>query len=147
VRTVIYSSLILSYSHRAHDTDLQNGSIQFGRTAGNDDETRSDGDEVNMFGNESTPGDSGDDGRRDDDDLDSPGSDGHVLNPADDHKRYHGYKGAQGDGGGGAGDGGGGPTSMDGKWESPLHRTRVKLRLKPNTADTYSVAIGYTFKV
>ncbi|KAJ6522673.1 hypothetical protein DFH09DRAFT_1191306 [Mycena vulgaris] len=35
---------------------------------------------------------------------------------------------------------------MDGKWESPLHRTRVKLRIKLNTAQTYAVTIGYTFK-
>jgi hypothetical protein len=35
---------------------------------------------------------------------------------------------------------------MDGKWESQLHTTRVKLRLKLNTAHTYAVAIAYDFK-
>ncbi|KAJ6521456.1 hypothetical protein DFH09DRAFT_1331180 [Mycena vulgaris] len=47
----------------------------------------------------------------------------------------------------GGGDGsGGGPSSIDDDWESPLHRTRVKLRLKPNNADTYVITIGYTLK-
>ncbi|KAJ7795847.1 hypothetical protein B0H13DRAFT_745578 [Mycena leptocephala] len=35
---------------------------------------------------------------------------------------------------------------MDAKWESQLHRTRVKLRLKLNTAHTYTVTVGYNFK-
>ncbi|KAJ7789280.1 hypothetical protein B0H13DRAFT_1936454 [Mycena leptocephala] len=35
---------------------------------------------------------------------------------------------------------------VDDKWDSPLHRTRVKLHLKISKARTYSVAIGHTFK-
>jgi hypothetical protein len=35
---------------------------------------------------------------------------------------------------------------IDDKWESPLHGTRAKLGLKINTAQTYTVNIGYTFK-
>jgi hypothetical protein len=50
-----------------------------------------------------------------------------------------------GDGGGGGDDGG--PTMVDGKWASPLHRTRVELSLKLNAGHTYAVNIGYTFKV
>jgi hypothetical protein len=51
-----------------------------------------------------------------------------------------------GDDGGGGGDDGG-PTMVDGKWASPLHRTRVELSLKLNAGHTYAVNIGYTFKV
>ncbi|KAJ7312227.1 hypothetical protein DFH08DRAFT_897150 [Mycena albidolilacea] len=35
---------------------------------------------------------------------------------------------------------------VDDKWESPLHRTRIELRLKLNTGHTYAVNIGYSFK-
>jgi hypothetical protein len=137
--------LILRSSRRSRETDPQNGFIQFGRAASNDEETRSDGDdEANTFGNENTPGDSGDGGQRDDD-LNRAGSDNHGLNVVDEYKRHCGYKGGQ-EAGDGDGDGGG-PTSMDDKWESQLHRTRVKLRLKLNAFHTYAVTIGYTFKV
>ncbi|KAJ7857901.1 hypothetical protein B0H13DRAFT_1902087 [Mycena leptocephala] len=129
----------------SRETDPQNGFIQFGRAASNDEETRSDGDdEANTFGNENTPGDSGDGGQRDDD-LDRAGPDNHGLNVVDEYKRRCGYKGGQ-EAGDGDGDGGG-PTSMDDKWESQLHRTRVKLRLKLNAVHTYAVTIGYTFKL
>jgi hypothetical protein len=53
---------------------------------------------------------------------------------------------SRGDDGGGGGDDGG-PTMQDGKWASPLHRTRVELVLKLNAVHTYAVNIGYTFKV
>ncbi|KAJ7719676.1 hypothetical protein B0H16DRAFT_1605980 [Mycena metata] len=130
----------------SRETDPQNGFIQFGGAASNDEETRSDGDdEANTFGNENTPGDSGDDGGQEDD-LDRAGSDNHGLNTVDEYKRHRGYKGGQ-EAGDGDGDGdGGGPTLMDDKWESQLHRTRVKLRLKLNALHTYAVTIGYTFK-
>jgi hypothetical protein len=36
---------------------------------------------------------------------------------------------------------------MDGKWESQLHTTRVKLRLKLSNTHTYAVTIAYDFKV
>ncbi|KAJ7182423.1 hypothetical protein C8R43DRAFT_5507 [Mycena crocata] len=59
---------------------------------------------------------------------------------------YHGRP-RQGDSGGGdGGDGGGGPTGTHDKWESHLHRTRLKLRLKANSTDTYPINIGYSFK-
>ncbi|KAJ7902455.1 hypothetical protein B0H13DRAFT_2335501 [Mycena leptocephala] len=86
----------------SRETDPQNGFIQFGRAASNDEETRSDGDdEANTFGNENTPGDSGDGGQRDDD-LDRAGPDNHGLNVVDEYKRHCGYKGGQeaGDGDG-----------------------------------------------
>ncbi|KAJ7202438.1 hypothetical protein C8J57DRAFT_1735729 [Mycena rebaudengoi] len=54
--------------------------------------------------------------------------------------------GSGGGGGGGGGDDGEGPTFVDDKWESPLHGTRAKLGLKINTAQTYTVNIGYTFR-
>ncbi|KAJ7092537.1 hypothetical protein C8R43DRAFT_1049898 [Mycena crocata] len=49
-------------------------------------------------------------------------------------------------GGGDGGDGGGGPTETEDQWESQLHRTRIKLRLKVNATDTYPISIGYNFK-
>lgn len=70
----------------------------------------------------------------------------HVLNSAEEHQPLDGGpQGSGGEGGGGAGE----PTTVDGKWEGPLHSTRVKLRLKPHrdTARTYAVTIGYTYKV
>jgi hypothetical protein len=90
------------------------------------------------------PGESGDDGRGDDD-LDSAGSNGYELNTADDHEPSRSYMGSLGNDGGGDGDGGR-PTTMN-DWKSQLHRTRVKLRLKLNTGDTYAVTICSTFKV
>lgn len=98
-----------------------------------------------MDEDERGPEESEDGGRREDDNLDNVRSDWNRLNASDDHERYHGYKGAQGEGGG-DGDGGG-PTSIDGEWESQLHRTRIKLRLKLGASHTYAVTIGYTFKV
>ncbi|KAJ7855007.1 hypothetical protein B0H14DRAFT_3136436 [Mycena olivaceomarginata] len=130
----------------SRETDPQSGFVQFGRAASNNEETRSDGDdEANTSRNENTPGDSGD-GRRRDDNLNRAGSNNHGLNAVDEYKQHRGYKGGQ-KAGDGDGDGdGGGPTLMDGKWESQLHRTRVKLRLKLNDSHTYAVTIGYTFK-
>ncbi|KAJ7616171.1 STE like transcription factor-domain-containing protein [Mycena polygramma] len=95
---------------------------------------------------ESAPERSGDRGRGDDDmpANNEPGVDQLDSRP-EDEERLPRYNGAHGDGGGDDG-GGGGPSAVDGKWESPLHRTRVKLSLKPNTTHTYAVVIGYTFK-
>ncbi|KAJ6540483.1 hypothetical protein B0H19DRAFT_1077893 [Mycena capillaripes] len=85
-----------------------------------------------------------DGGRRRDDDLDNPGSTGSGLNKVDEHKRHRCDSGEHGDGGGDGG--GGGPTSVGSKWGSPLHRTRIKLRLKLTSGHAYAVTIGYTFK-
>ncbi|KAJ7253242.1 hypothetical protein C8J57DRAFT_1722591 [Mycena rebaudengoi] len=54
-----------------------------------------------------------------------------------------------GDGGGGGGGGGrGGGTDIDDKWESPLHGTCIKLRLKlkNDPEKYYFISIGYNFK-
>ncbi|KAJ6522682.1 hypothetical protein DFH09DRAFT_1097070 [Mycena vulgaris] len=147
-----------------HDT---HGSVQCNGTTDNDNGRRSDRDEANENG--SSTRNSGNNGRRADE-IDPAGSDEHGLNTADEQKPNRGNGGppggggpsgsgkpqggggppgggAQGGGDGGRGGGGAGPTAMDGKWESPLHRTRVKLRIKLNTAQTYAITIGYTFKV
>jgi hypothetical protein len=96
-----------------------------------------------MPDDERTPGETGNGGRRDNH-LGDAESNGHSLNTVVEHgpNRDGGPQGG-GDGGGGDGE----PTMVDGKWESPLHRTRVELRLKLNTTHTYAVNIGYTFKV
>ncbi|KAF7358457.1 hypothetical protein MVEN_00896200 [Mycena venus] len=49
-------------------------------------------------------------------------------------------------GGGGGGGGGGEPGMEDGKWDGPLHRTRVKLQLQLGPAHAYAVTIGCTYK-
>ncbi|KAJ7224898.1 hypothetical protein C8J57DRAFT_1390645 [Mycena rebaudengoi] len=70
---------------------------------------------------------------------------GNVLNLAEEYQLLDGgFQGPGGEGGGGGGE----PTTVDGKWEGPLHSTRVKLRLKlhRDTARTYAVTIGYTYK-
>ncbi|KAJ7616161.1 hypothetical protein DFH06DRAFT_1145666 [Mycena polygramma] len=108
---------------------------------GNDGHGEDDADE-----DESTPERSGDRGRGDDDMPEGSESGVHQLDGRQgDDERLPCYNGAHGDGGGDDG-GSGGPSAVDGKWESPLHRTRVKLSLKPNTTHTYAVVIGYTFK-
>ncbi|KAJ7835962.1 hypothetical protein B0H13DRAFT_192593 [Mycena leptocephala] len=132
-----------------HDPD-PNVSVDFGGAVGNNNQTRHDVDIVEAMADEGEhpPGESGNSGRRDDDHDDAE-SNGHGLNTAEEHKPNRGYKGAPGiirSGGGGGDDGGGGATTVNGKWESPLHRTLVKLHLKLNTAHTYTVTIGYTFK-
>jgi hypothetical protein len=66
----------------------------------------------------------------------------------DDQGRRGVVVGGMGSDGGGDGDGdGGGPTTVDGKWESQLHTTHVKLRLKLSSAHTYTFTIAYDFKV
>ncbi|KAJ7245671.1 hypothetical protein B0H12DRAFT_783486 [Mycena haematopus] len=65
-----------------------------------------------------------------------------ILNAA--HKQPQGFR----DGGGNrpGDDGGGvGPASTDSKWDSPLHRTRIKLRFKLANGQAYAVTIGYNF--
>ncbi|KAJ7936947.1 hypothetical protein B0H13DRAFT_2649329, partial [Mycena leptocephala] len=95
-----------------------------------------------MPDDEHTPGETGNGGRRDNH-LSDAESNRHNLNTVVEHgpNRDGGPQGG-GDGGGGGGE----PTMVDGKWESPLHRTRVELGLKLNTTHTYAVNIGYTFK-
>ncbi|KAJ7898421.1 hypothetical protein B0H13DRAFT_807012 [Mycena leptocephala] len=132
----------------SRDVDLHNAPVQFRDTAGNNGQRRSggNGDEDEVMVDGRTPGDSGDGGRRDDG-GDRAGSHESGSNTADDQGRHRVVMGGvENDGGGGGGGDGGGPTTMDGKWESQLHTTRVKLRLKLNTAHTYAVAIAYDFK-
>jgi hypothetical protein len=59
----------------------------------------------------------------------------------------HGPSDTHSSGGGDGGGGGGSPSTVDGQWESPLHRTCVKLAIKPDPVRAYAVAISYTFKV
>ncbi|KAJ7812308.1 hypothetical protein B0H14DRAFT_3879711 [Mycena olivaceomarginata] len=128
------------------DTDPDSGSVQVGNTA-SDHETRHSGDDEDdeaVSEDERTPEDSRDGGRSDDNDHGSADPNGQGSNTVGEHE-HHGCIGGQGSDGGGDGDGGG-PTSIGGKWESQLHRTRIKLQLKLNTVHTYDVTIGYTFK-
>ncbi|KAJ6589589.1 hypothetical protein B0H19DRAFT_239316 [Mycena capillaripes] len=125
-----------------HDAERQNVPVQFGGTNGHNSERRHsrDGEDEE---DERRSQESGDGGRRD------PGpqnvaSNGDDLNTVDTHQRHPSYKGICGDGDGDGG--GGGPTLMDRKWDSPLHRIRVKLCLKLTTDLTYAVTIAYTFK-
>jgi hypothetical protein len=36
---------------------------------------------------------------------------------------------------------------VDDKWDSPLHQTRLDLGLKLDNGETYTISIGYTFRV
>lgn len=76
---------------------------------------------------------------------------GHDLAPADRGVGLfddgHGRQTMSGNDDGGDGGGAGGPTTIDGKWESQLHRTHLKLRLKLHNTPPYAVNIGYKFKV
>jgi hypothetical protein len=135
---------ILRYSPRNHETDPQNGNFQFGHTGGSNEERRwnvNNEDEA-MRVDERTPGDSENGGRRHNN-LDDAEPNGNGLKPVGEYDPN--YSGARS--GNGGGDDGGGPTTVDGKWEGPLHRTRVKLQLKVSTAHTYEIAVGYNFKV
>jgi hypothetical protein len=138
--------VILRDSHSARDADLQNVPVQFGGTPGNNNERIDNRHAEDETGEEDgrvpqETGDGGDGGRRDGD-LENPEPNGYGLNMVDAH---HGYNGGQGDGGG-DGDGGG-PTSIDGEWKSPLHRTQITLRLEVNNGHIYEVTIGYTYQV
>lgn len=140
---------MLKYSSRALDTDPHNEYVQFPDTGGTNDRTgRGLGDENEPVPeDERTPNETGNGGGRDNNPGDAETeTNGHRLNTAE-RREPNRVGGAQNSGGGDGGGGGGEPTTVDGKWESPLHRTRVKLRLKLNPDQTYAVAIGYTFKV
>jgi hypothetical protein len=135
--------MILRGSHSARDADSRNVPVQLGGTPGDNNERINDRHGEDETGDEDGrlpqgPRDNGDGGRRDGDgDLENPEPNGHVLNTVDTHQ---GYKGVQGDGGDGDG---GGPT-----WtrESPLHKTRITLRLEVNNGHIY-VTISYIYKV
>jgi hypothetical protein len=92
---------------------------------------------------ETTP-DISENGRRRDGDRWRGGSNEEdMLSEENEHKPQV-PRDRQGDGGG---DGGGGPSSIDSKWDSPLHRTRIKLRLKLASGHAYAVTFGYTSTV
>lgn len=140
--------MTLEHSSRASDTDPYNGYLQFNNTSGtNDQRGRGLGDEDEpVLEDERTPNETGNRRRRDNNPADEQ-IDEMMLNAAEEpDSSRDGGSGRQSDGGDGGG-GGGDPARMDGKWESPLHRTRVKLSLKLSTDQRYAVAIGYTFKV
>ncbi|KAJ6559878.1 hypothetical protein B0H19DRAFT_106561 [Mycena capillaripes] len=120
-----------------HDPESHNGLHGTMRRDGGGDDP--------MIGDEGGPPESGNSGRNEGD-----------LNDAE----FDNGGGGGGDGGGdgdlgdgefdNGGGGGGddpGPLTIKDKWESPLHRTSVKLRLKVNKDNTYPVNISYTFKV
>ncbi|KAJ7788578.1 hypothetical protein B0H14DRAFT_3892335, partial [Mycena olivaceomarginata] len=132
----------------APDADPQNVSVQLHRTTGNDNERRSDnegqsdGDGANQNG--SSAGDSGNGGRRAEDlggggpglpGGGGPPDGGGPPSGAGPHGGgdLQGAGSPQGGGDGGGDGNGGGPPEVDGKWESPLHRTRVELQLKLST--------------
>ncbi|KAF8210703.1 hypothetical protein K438DRAFT_96646 [Mycena galopus ATCC 62051] len=124
-----------------HDTVADDGFIQLNNTGGPNQGRRRDldRDEDTTTEDEGAPeetGPGGNGGRRDNN-LDDTEANADVLNP---EKQHEANRGAQGGGGGDGGE----PTTLSGK--SPLHRTRFKLRLKPNAADTYLVNIDHTLK-
>jgi hypothetical protein len=124
----------LNHLRRTRDPDLHHASVDVGPDP--NDERRRNADEGSS--EESSNG-----GRRDSD-LNDSGSISHGLKTEkEDQPKRDGHHGSDG------GDGGGGeePNMVDDKWDSPLHRTRVKLHLKISETHTYSVAIGHTFKV
>ncbi|KAF8198177.1 hypothetical protein K438DRAFT_701570 [Mycena galopus ATCC 62051] len=115
------------------DPDLHRASVDVGI----------DNDEGRRNADEGSSEESGNSGRRDSDLNDSAPISPSLQTENENQPTRDGYHGSDG------GDGGGGeePNIMvDDQWDSPLHRTRVKLRLKISQAHTYSVAIGHTFK-
>ncbi|KAK7052523.1 hypothetical protein R3P38DRAFT_2501646 [Favolaschia claudopus] len=58
----------------------------------------------------------------------------------------HGAAKFEGGADGGGGGDGGGPTMTGDEWESPLHRTRVKLDLRISDARAFAVTVGCSFK-
>jgi hypothetical protein len=135
---------ILKYSLRAHATDPHDGYVQFNDTGANNEGGDSHNEDEAIIEDERTPGETGNGGRRDED-FDDAETNGRALNLAVELQSNR-YGGAQGPGDGDGG-GGGEPVREDGKWDSPLHRTSVTLRLKLNASQTYEVNIDYTFKV
>ncbi|KAJ7849700.1 hypothetical protein B0H14DRAFT_866234 [Mycena olivaceomarginata] len=107
----------------AHDT-AYNGYLGFNNEEREERRHAHDEDGI-MAEDEATPEEPGNGGRRNDD-----------------------SNGAQDGGGDGGGDSDDGLAMADDKWESPLHSTRVRLRLKPHRDATgaYEVSIGYTLK-
>ncbi|KAJ6632298.1 hypothetical protein B0H10DRAFT_11451 [Mycena sp. CBHHK59/15] len=100
--------------------------------------------DVDTSGNQNGGGDSGAGGGGRNSDN-SAGS-GQDADSEDEPDRDQNSNGPHRSNEGGDGGGGGGPSVIDDEWESQLHRTRVKLRLKPNLADIYTISIGYNVK-
>ncbi|KAF7369662.1 hypothetical protein MVEN_00297300 [Mycena venus] len=131
----------------AGDIDPNIGYVQFNNTSDTNDQMgRGLGDDDQPVPeDEHTPNETGNGRRRDNNPADAQ-VDEMISNAAKEpDSNRDGGSGQQSDGGDGGG-GGGDPARMAGKWESPLHRTRVKLCLKLSTGQRYAVAIGYTFK-
>jgi hypothetical protein len=90
------------------------------------------------------------DGSGKDDDVDGARSSEHIVKAAGKPKASRSGVTSNIDGSEGrsaANNSVGGPSWVDEKWESPLHRTRVELELKLNTIYTYTISVSYTFKV
>ncbi|KAJ7463041.1 hypothetical protein FB451DRAFT_469020 [Mycena latifolia] len=103
--------------------------------------TNDEGEDIDMDVGGAT-GSSGENGHGGDD-GDDMGPDGSERER--ERSRSHPRRNQFAAGGGDGGDGGGG-TGLDGHWESQLHKTRLELRLKLQTNQTYNIAIGYNFK-
>jgi hypothetical protein len=145
--TLLYAQFSVAHSiltkrPRAHDT-AYNGYLGFNNEEREERRHAHDEDGI-MAEDEATPEEPGNGGRRNDD---SNGTD--ELNMGEDHQLNGVDGGAQDGGGDGGGDSDDGLAMADDKWESPLHSTRVRLRLKPHrdTTGAYEVSIGYTLKV
>jgi hypothetical protein len=140
------------YHHLVRSRDNNQGNFergnQFGETTSNNDEMDwepMDGESAEPRG---TGGSSHESRQGDGDDDSGPGEDDFDRQSNHDDPHDGGSHFGDGDGGGGGGGGGGG-TDMDDKWESPLHGTCIKLRLKlkNDPEKYYFISIGYTFKV
>ncbi|KAJ7136621.1 hypothetical protein C8R44DRAFT_360459 [Mycena epipterygia] len=128
------------------NSDLGNISDQGNQLGGNN---AGEGYGEPMDGDESTTagglGGGGRDGDRDDGDAgsDEDGSDSKNMR---DKKPNQGGEDQSDNSGDDGGDSGGGWTAIEDNWESQVHSTLLKLRLKLNTTDTYAISIGYDFK-
>ncbi|KAJ7788259.1 hypothetical protein B0H14DRAFT_264634 [Mycena olivaceomarginata] len=129
----------------ARDNDPHNEYVPFNNNAGgNSDERGRDADDEGegIIEEEHIPGEPGNGGRTDADlDDAEPIENGWEMVDHEPNRNCCAQAPGGGDGGGG-----GGATMVDYNWESPLHSTKVNLRLKLDTARTYGVTIGYTFK-
>jgi hypothetical protein len=137
---------VLTYSTRAHDANHQNGHVHFdNNTGGNNEEKGRDVDEGDeIIEEERIPGEPGNGGRRDAD-LNGAEPIENGLERVDHEPNRNG--GAPSLAGGDGGGGGGEPTTVNDQWDSPIHSTSVKLRLKLDKDRSRAVTIGYTLQV
>jgi hypothetical protein len=133
----------LRFSARTGGTDHHNGYVQFNNVGGDNDDRVGDSEDEgeSMPEDERSPAESTGNGGRRNNDFVAAEFDGDGLNAAVPETKPDGIGLGGGDGGGGE------PTTVDGQWDSPLHRTRVTLQLKVSTAHIYPVTIGCNYRV